>query len=713
MEKIGQILKQFLLSPFTLLFVFLILGSQNLHAQEFKNFTIKDSSQELSQVVFGDLNLSEESPLYREILGYLDQHHQRIAERQLRQVEEGRGLQVWGDLNHVGLRFSKGFGDFSIELKREVAPDLFDDERWLVTDTFDITIDASHVLSRLKNEEVIDISEKNLALFAGLTFKRTYTHVHFADTYEKALGFNLDKLFFTFKSFRDTQIYQLAPFEFIKKEDSFSLQAGGLASVPVTTGLAAHVGALLKYQKLAETTVQGVSPDEATYEGERLRFSSEKSKELTLGVTGGIVADFLGLLQVSLLKFDFSYSLKESYKIYLSLSQNDISEFLENEELRSRMASLLKHQKVAQSKLAPYLVSEEQRKLETSRFKYNLLLKEGLRDLKTEHISIAKDGVEHSFFRHNYERSTSVQNIFSRLFHELVKGALKVSSIINKSRYETDKVRVEYRHQRNLMQTKEDLILGNGPHLSVNFMKDYYAFKVKKQDQKKVLNFLDHFSGADPLLADQIERGLLEGSLNVQTTFSLNEDALRYFHELSVSQVYDVIDDSCKAGRTGIKGWLSGLLKICERTLKKAYDQYDKERRFQDYTGELYKSCQSDLKVYQKGKRWLSSRRKRSFLDSCLQRKSIKSLQDSLEEVPVWQLARLMRTLEKNVPSKVHHYQLFGYKNVHIHGSLSGIKKDGRLLEHHFREGIFKGLGTVSNSMKSLGLRSSANLNSL
>lgn len=694
----------------------LIIGSlvgQSAYGNEFQNFELKESSDQMARVAFGDLDLTDESPLYREILSYLDQNHQRLAERQLRQIDEGRGLKVWGDLNHVGLRFSKGFGDFSIELKREVAPDLFDDERWLVTDTFDIYVDASQLLSRLKNEEVIDISRRNLVMFAGLTFKRSYTHVHFADSYEKALGFNLDKLFFSFKNFRDAHIYQLAPNEFIKKEDSFSLQAGGLASVPVTTGLAAHVGALLKYQKLSTTTVLGVADEDATYAGERLRLSSEKSKELTLGATGGLVADFIGLLQISLLKFDFSYSLEESYKLYLSLGAQDVEQFLHNGDLRAQMAALLKHQRVSENVLAPFLVSEEQRRLESSLFKYNFLLREGLRDLKTEHVSITKEGVNHSFFRHNFERSKGSQNVFSRLFHELLKGALKAASIINKSRHEADNVRIEYRHKKNLLQTKEDLTLESKPTLSINFMKEYYAYKVKKKDRKAALDFLDHFSGADPLLAFLVGQGHVTDSLNLRTTFSLNEDALRYFHRQSTATVYDVIDESCEASRKGLKGFFSRLLKVCERSLKKAYDLYEKERRHRDYTTELYQSCQRDLRNYKRKKRWLSSRRKRAFLESCLQRKSLKTKRDSLEEIPVWQLARLMRVLQKRVPSNVHHYQLFGYKNVHIHGSLSAIKSDGSSLDHYFREGIFKGTGTISSSMKSLGLRSPASLNSL
>jgi hypothetical protein len=682
------------------------LISTNAYAQG--SFAVKNDPS----IVFGDLDLSQESPLYREILSYMDIHHRSIAERQLREVEEGRGLNVWGGLNHVGLRFNKGFGTFGIELRRQVAPDLFDDERWLVTDTFDIQVDASQLLNRLKNEDVIDISEQNLALFAGLTFKRSYTHVHFADSYEKALGFNLDKLFYGFQNFRNIESLELAPDEFIKKEDSLGMQAGGLGSIPVTTGLAAHVGALMTYQRLATVTLQGVSVEEQSFPGERLRLSREKTKEITLGARAGLVADFIGLLQISLLSFDFSYSLSETYKQYMSLSQGELND-LEGEGRLGLLKDFLKHREIASEVLAPYRVTEEQRRLETSRFKYQALLFGGKRDLKTEYIKIVKEGLEHVFFRHHFEKENYRQNFFSRLFFEVIKKVTQLSSLINKAYYDTEKVRLEYRHKRNLILTQEDLILEAGaPKLSINFMKGLYSHRVSKKVKKRILDFLDHFSGADPLLARQVENGQIKSSVRFNTTFTLDEKSLEHFHSLSTKEVYEVFDDSCKASRSGLKGWLSGLLKICERSLKKSFDQYDKERRVADYSSTLYNSCKKDLKRYRRKKRWLSSRRKRAFLETCLQRKAEKKSINSQREIPVWQLARLMRNIHKRIPSKVHHYQLFGFKNVHIHGQFSGLKRDGYDFDHFFKEGLFRGTGVVSNSLKLLKVATPESSNS-
>jgi hypothetical protein len=698
-------LKQILFKSIFLILI-LGLGLNSVYGQE--SYSLKDDPS----LVFGDLNLSDDSPLYREILQYMDQHHQDLARRQLQEVQEGRGLKVWGDLNHVGLRFNKGFGSFSIELKRQVAPDLFDDERWLVTDTFDIYVDATQLLNRLQDNDVIDISEQNLALFAGLTFKRSYTHVHFADTYEQALGFNLDKLFYGFQNFRNSESLRLAANEFIKKEDSLGFQAGGLGTIPITTGLGAHAGALITYEKLASVTLQGVSPDEQSFPGEALRLSREKTKEITVGARAGLVADFMGLLQVSLLSLDFSYSLEDSYKQYMALSHAELDQMEQTNDLEL-LKRFLKHQDVASDEIANYRVTEEQRRLETSRFKYQALLFGAKRDLKTEYIKIVKEGIEHVFFRHHFEKSQYRENFFSRLFYEVVKKVTQLKSIINNAELKTEKVRLEYRHKRNLLKTKEDLKLSEVPTLSVNFMKGLYSHKVRKKVKEDILSFLDHFSGADPLLARQVENGLIDRSVRFDTTFTLNEDALNHFHALSTKEVYRVFDESCQANRKGVLSWLSRLLKVCERSLKKSYDQYQKERLVADYNSLTYQSCQADLKAYQKKKRWISSRRKRQFLEGCMQRKSLKSEEEATGEIPVWQLARLMRNIYKRVPSKVHFYQLFGYKNVFIHGHFSGEKVDGFAFDHYFREGIFKGTGTVANSLKILNVRAPESTNSL
>ena len=115
------------------------LVTQN-HA--FESFKLNEQEHQAQSSLKG-IDISEESPLYQEITNYLDLHSDEIARRELDLVDQGRNLSIVGGMNHVGINFTKGFGTFSIELKREVAPDLFHDERWLVTDTFNIYIDLN------------------------------------------------------------------------------------------------------------------------------------------------------------------------------------------------------------------------------------------------------------------------------------------------------------------------------------------------------------------------------------------------------------------------------------------------------------------------------------------------------------------------------------------------------------------------------------------
>jgi len=61
-----------------------------------------------------------------------------------------------------------------------------------------------------------------MGLFGGVTFKRSYTYVHYADSYQHAVAFNLDKLFFSFLNFRSKNFLQIEKGELLKKEDTIS-----------------------------------------------------------------------------------------------------------------------------------------------------------------------------------------------------------------------------------------------------------------------------------------------------------------------------------------------------------------------------------------------------------------------------------------------------------------------------------------------------------
>ena len=675
--------------------------------QEHREISVKlESSTDIS------LDLSEENPVYAQILSYLNQNSDSIAQEQLDEIEDSGGFQAWGGLNHVGLSFSKGFGTFSIELQRQVAPDLFSDDLYIATDTFDIYIDASTILGELSGEGIIDITDAQMALFAGVTFKRSYTYVHYEESYEKALAFNLDKLFFSFLNFRSKNYLDIDQGDLLKKEDSLSFSAGGAGNVGVTTGLAAHLGFLVSYENVSLVTLQGILEDEQNYEGEFLRINSEKSSEFSAQLSAGVVADFLGVLQVSLLKYDFTYEATDSYSYALSFHEDD-KEVLNNEsDIGEEVSKVLKHKDANEDLLAPYTTSSEQRSELSYTSAYEILLFGGKKTADTTHYKITKDDVLHTFFAHSFKTSEYTQNIFSKLFNVILGSFVELTSVINNSEERSRSVVFQYKDERNLIESEEDLeVTENEEKISINFVRKYYAYKGTKSNRKEAVELLENFSGVDPLIIDEVEDGLLTSSLNFYSKYSMTNDAITDFNQLSVSEAYEVFDDLCDDGRSGIIGWFSSLLKVCERRMKKKYDLYQIEWSSGEVTSDIYSTCKENFKAYKKGKWFVSSRKKRLFMSACTQELAAKSDEEKARELPVWRLADFMDYFLKKSESKVYYFQLFGYDNVHVYGYISGQDSEENSYINYFSEGNFKGIDLISNFQKANGLKTAIELN--
>ncbi len=662
-----------------------------------------------------DIDLSEENPVYREMTQYFRQNSNSIATEQLDEIEASGGFQAWGGLNHIGLSFSKGFGSFSVELRRDVAPDLFSDDLWIATDQFDLYISASQLLGDLRDEQIIDITDEQLGLFAGITFKRSYTYVHYEDSYEHALAYNLDKLFFSYLNFRSQNFLQIEKGELLKKEDSLSTAIGIAGNAAITTGVAAHIGALVKYESLAHVTLQGVSDEDKAYEGEWLRIASEKSSEFTAQVSAGVVADFLGILQTTLLKYDFSYSFTQTYAYGLSFHESDREGLSGQSELGLVVADILKHKEINEETIAPYITSAEQREESEKDSRYQILLFGAKKKAKTTHYKITKDNILHSFFSHNFESASYTQNIFSRLFGIIIKSFLKVSSIINNSEERSRSVSIQYKDNRNLIESQEDLIVdtqSSEEKLSINFIRNYYAFKGTNNNRKELVEHLENFSGVDPQVIDRVEDGMLAKSLDFFSKYTMTKDGVDYFNALDINQAYDIFDRICEDGRPrGFLGWLSSLFSQCESKLKKQYDLYQIEWNSKALTTSMYQSCEDALNEYKKKKLWLSSSKKRAFMAKCTQQVTQKSQMEKDRELPVWRMAKFMDTFLGKAESKVYYFQLFGYANVHVYGQVSGKMENDQNFINYFSEGNFKGIDLVTNFQKDSGLKTAVELN--
>ena len=166
-------------------------------------------------------------PLYRMTLGDLEGNYQEIGKQQASKI-----LKDKGENGDTGFSWGKGYADFSVHATRSLTPDLFHDGQWIITDLFEILIDAQGLLSNLQDEGLIEISNIKMKAYAGMVFKRSYRHVHFSNSYVEGLSTDFDKLFLGFMKFFDHSYLDLEEYEFIEKKDSISTQVGGQNTRP-------------------------------------------------------------------------------------------------------------------------------------------------------------------------------------------------------------------------------------------------------------------------------------------------------------------------------------------------------------------------------------------------------------------------------------------------------------------------------------------------
>ena len=196
-------------------------------------------------------HLNEQSPIYQEILGELKETYQEIGQRQADRIANGnRDLNLIRDLNTIGLSYQKSFVNFQIYVRRQLAPDLFDDTRWIVNDEFTIEVDASKLLGNL-HEMKIDINATNLGAYAGVTFDELIS------TFILQIAINrvnnkAGQVIFKFLKFRQLEFLSLDPYEILKKEDYLSFNAGGVISGPIYGNITGSIGAIAEYERLAK-----------------------------------------------------------------------------------------------------------------------------------------------------------------------------------------------------------------------------------------------------------------------------------------------------------------------------------------------------------------------------------------------------------------------------------------------------------------------------
>ncbi|MBH47312.1 MAG: hypothetical protein CME71_03985 [Halobacteriovorax sp.] len=679
-----------------ILSITLLFFSSVYAGEQFTYFSVKQQSNAKSVALPIPIFAPQETPLFDRIAAGFSDYRLRAGDAAAR-VLAGNTLSAVGGLSGIGFSLVRDFGGFSINANRQLAPDLFDDDRWLIVDELTIMIDASDYLGGLRDDGVIDISETNLAAFAGIAFKRTYRLTHFANSYSEGLTKDYEKLIFPFKWFRPSHFQQLAPYEYLEKEDSLSVRAGGVVSAPIGGGLAVGAGVLASFERSAKLTLQSLGPDDQAGPLERLRISYTSEKSAAVAAQAKLQADFLGILKLTLFAYDFEYSLSSSQTWNLTLDDPSLHRLSEHSDpiLEKGINAVVKLRTPNLDDLAPYIVSSETRKQETMKSRYAALIIGGKKEQATEHIQTVKNNVVRSFFKHNFLKQRQVQNILSRLVSELFSNFLKLPTLVNNAAIENKRISLEYEAVKNLIEDKEDLdLIDPSERISLRIMHEATVSTKSSKMRDYFSSYLSYYSGADPAIVRLLDEGHLRPPYQFQTNFQVSQAGILNISKTSVEALHRIFDNICETKPKNKLYRFRSLFNFCKWKLQADLRRYLLEVFHQEIALSSYRDCSKVTKWY------MRASKKRALLESCMRSVSRRDENQALSIVPMWRLKDLLNEVVTQSKDRIDLYSLFGLSNVHAYGQVSASKEEGLPIRAMFKEGLWHGLGVVDAAKK-------------
>ena len=648
-------------------------------ASDFKSFEILN-------------NISSSNDVFQTILSEYSNQYQHLGELEAKRILNQNSFSIIGGLNSIGLSYQKPFSNFNLTLNRNLAPDLFDSTRWIVTDSFSVEVDATKLLTKLKNDKIINISEKNLLGYAGVIFKRDYTWIHYSNSYESGLTTHFEKLFFPFTKLDKDQITTLENNEIIFREDKLSFSAGALASVPLYHGVSAVAGSYLKYQLLSKLEIINY---ESNSESDHIHISQEKSQNVSLGLSAEVQLDLLKILKITLFRTESSFDKTQSLKTYLNIPQSELYEMQASSPAAIELEKILNNKESDVFKLSKFIISEEKRTLIQSQHKYNFLIFGGKKDAQTEQVDIVKDGKVKIYFKHNYEKIKFQEDLISKIFASLIYALTQTEASAAKLISESKKVTVEYESEINLIDTKGDLFIdGDNTRLSLSFLNNFTSKKIKTGESKitsKLMYFVEHMAVIDPEVQRNINSSGIVTPFEYQSRFLVNTDGVRYFNSLSVGTILDNFNALCGEYPKNKFFNFRNLFDHCRVSMSNDYMDYLKDLSHNKVSIKSIDHCESQSMKY-----IFSPGKRRAFIKQCLMEVSIKESKE-YKTIPMWSLKKVVTLLSNNIENKVYFYNLFGAQNVFNVGFLNSNLDNGNQFFTNFQGGNFKGYGVIEN----------------
>ena len=653
-------------------------------AVEFKNFALKNELADLAKITTETdsaegfsamssnptkselqksverklLNLSSEStgansPLYEKIAQALAGHYESIGKEQTGPLVLNHNM-GGGVLNFSGFTWNKPFANFRLYVNRQLSPDLNDS--WLVHDTFVVAIDATTLLSNLKEADLIEIAEEGIAAFAGVSFLREYKYTHVAKTFLEGLQSDYSKLFLAFTKFNPQSVLSLGPNQLLRQTDKFSFNAGGVVNIPTGGVLSGRAGVLVSTAYETETTIHLLGDTDFPKEGEFLRLGIQKSVDKSAQAHLSLQVDFYNLLKITLLSSELEYSYGLTNKTNLSFYEKDRKLLTLSSNHRNEFASLLKGKAEEVNNFKENIVSAEERINENLNSRFSALLFGSLKKKETEQVKIVKDGVEKIFFKHYAESVKFVQSLWSRLFGIVINKLFDWNPGVANAAESKKKLAIEFEYMKELGEAKVD----SSEKFSVTLSSSYQGSKTHRwwhgHYRRQAREHLKTMTNLDPKYEKMVNDRTLRGPLEVSSKITVLSMGLDHFNFIDENFAFEQFSQMCENRNENRE-------RRCFRLLK---------RKYLSYMAYFHKYGISDLMRF------------KAFIGSYFKR--IRDYKDL--------------------------HVLFGAPNIFLSGEFSAQTNKGLPFTTYFKEGEFQGIGVIDSFIREGVSRAPANISS-
>ncbi|MBL7666238.1 MAG: hypothetical protein JNM93_13965 [Bacteriovoracaceae bacterium] len=616
-----------------------------------------------SLTVVGSVGDFDDSLIVEKIFNALNTEYQAVAGREVQTLLHHNQNFGGGSQNFSGFTWEKPMGTFSIGVNRQLSPDLFDTERWIVHDVFVIQIDASTFLKKLSDADLINISSTQIGAFAGISFQRVYEIYHFAPTYIAGLTSDFSKLFLPFLSFSRNKILDLNGDEVLKREDYLSFQAGAAITTPPVYGFSFTGGAHVEFNKTQKTSIQRLTAEDQKAKDEFLRVSVETFKSAAAGVSASLQLDFFKLLKLTLFTYDLEYELEEGTRHDLRFFNNEKPELRSNSALGEEFQKLIKGRKILIDIFHGHIVQHEERTNETLNSQYGAFIFGKMKKKKTEMVRVINEKETRTFFKFYSESTKIVQSILSKIFSIVIHEILDLDTAVKNTALLSRQLEMEYESPNEI----NDGVVTEEEKFSVVMTTQFKVDKTHKGGnhryyRKKAIAAVAGLTTLGREYERMIDKDQLRGPIEIHSTIRVTPESLKIFHSKDDGHVYYVIAKNCghdspeeykneSTRKRLIRGWRVGKQSCVKRT------------------GQLYHE-------------YIDQVRGRNIMN-------LRALKDFLEKF-----------FKKNSSSALI-VELFGSEGVFYHGSLKAISENGMPYQTFFNQGEFKGLGVIDNFRRS------------